>query len=180
MTRTFATSRFRVGWRSRDPIASHPWSDRQESNQRAPGLQQAALPAGLPDLESRAGFEPTNSGFAGRRLEPLGHRLRSWRRVRGSNPRVRLRHVTGFQDRSLPARPTLLTWRKEEELNPRGAFQPNLALAGQCLTTRPPFRRTWSPWRESNPQPAVYKTAALPVEPQGLRKKSTTDQFGPV
>ena len=35
------------------------------------------------------------------------------------NPRVRLRHVTGFRDRSLPAPPTLQTWRKEEELNLR-------------------------------------------------------------
>ena len=96
-----------------------------------------------------------------------------WRRVRGLNPRVRLRHVTGFQDRSLPARPTLLMRlfaprRKRGNLaegggvEPPRALQPNLALAGQCLTTRPPFRRNWSPWRESNPQPAVYKTAALP------------------
>ena len=28
----------------------------------------------------------------------------------------------------------------------------------------------WSPWRESNPQPSVYKTAALPVELHGLSR----------
>ena len=90
-------------------------------------------------------------------IEAVGHlALKGWSGRRDSNSRP-----SPWQGDALPLSHFRIIWSREMDSNHR--MQCKRIYSPPPLAARESLEKNWSWWRESNPQPADYKSAALPL-----------------
>ena len=106
-------------------------------------------------MERMAGIEPATTAWKAVVL-PLNYIRIIWSGRRDSNSRP-----SPWQGDALPLSHFRTIWSREMDSNHR--MQCKRIYSPPPLAARESLEKNWSWWRESNPQPADYKSAALPL-----------------